>query len=96
MELKAHTVDDAEALAAFTRGVAYVNGDEDLLGTLEVGRRADVAVLSQDIFSIPASDIGFTNVDLTVAGGVVVHGDVFGVAEPEWNVHARAIRFAKT
>ncbi len=64
-----------DALAAFTRGVAYVNGDEDLLGTLEAGRRADVAVLSQDIFSVPSSDIGHTTVDLTVAGGVVVHGD---------------------
>jgi predicted amidohydrolase YtcJ len=64
-----------EALAAFTKGAAYVNGDEQLLGSLDVGRRADVAVLSQDIFSIPSSDIGDTDVDLTVAGGVVVHGD---------------------
>jgi predicted amidohydrolase YtcJ len=64
-----------QALAAFTTGVAYVNGDEDLLGVLEVGRRADVAVLSQDIFAIAANEIGDTKVDLTVAGGVVVHGD---------------------
>lgn len=64
-----------DALAAFTSGVAYVNGDEELLGTLEVGRRADVAVLSQDIFAIPTGDIGDTSVDLTVAGGAVVHGD---------------------
>jgi predicted amidohydrolase YtcJ len=65
----------ADAITAFTKNVAYVNGDDDLLGTLEVGRRADVAVLSQDIFSIPPSEIGYTNVDVTVAGGVVVHGD---------------------
>ncbi len=65
----------SEALAAFTTGVAYVNGDEDELGSLTVGRQADVAVLSQDIFSIPSRDIGDTNVDLTVAGGIVVHGD---------------------
>jgi predicted amidohydrolase YtcJ len=65
----------AAALDAFTKGVAYVNGDEDLLGVLEVGRRADVTVLSQDIFTIPAGDIGDTTVDLTVAGGTVVHGD---------------------
>ena len=62
------------ALAAFTRGVAYVNGDEDLLGVLEVGRQADVAVLSQDIFATSPSEIGFTTVDMTVAGGIVVHG----------------------
>jgi len=65
----------AEALAAFTTGVAYVNGDENLLGVLDVGRQADVAVLSQDILSIPTTEIGYTTVDVTVAGGAVVHGD---------------------
>ena len=64
-----------DALAAFTKNVAYVNGDEDLLGVLEVGRRADIAVLSQDIFTVATSDIGDTTVDLTVAAGRVVHGD---------------------
>ena len=64
-----------QALEAFTKNVAYVNGDEELLGTLEVGRRADVAVLSQDIFDIATSDIGDTTVDLTLAAGGVVHGD---------------------
>ena len=63
------------AWAAFTMGVAYVNGDEDLLGVLEVGRQADIAVLNQDIFTTSPSEIGYTTVDLTVAGGVVVHGD---------------------
>lgn len=64
-----------EAVSAFTAGVAYVNRDDDILGVLEVGRRADVAVLSQDIFSIPTGEIGNTHVDLTVAAGIVVHGD---------------------
>jgi len=63
------------AVQAFTRGVAYVNGDENLLGELEVGYRGDVAVLSQDIFSIPANEIGDTTVELTVAAGTIVHGD---------------------
>jgi hypothetical protein len=65
----------SDAVASFTKGVAYVNGDEEILGILDVGRRADVAVLSHDIFSIPPSDIGHTTVAVTVAGGVVVHGD---------------------
>lgn len=63
------------AVEAFTKGVAYVNGDEDILGVLEVGRQADVAVLSHDIFSIPTAEIGYAAVDLTLAGGAVVHGD---------------------
>ena len=63
------------ALEAFTGNVAYVNNDERELGRLAVGYRADVAVLSQDIFSIAASEIGETTVDLTVAAGQIVHGD---------------------
>lgn len=65
----------ADALTAFTTGVAYVNGDEALLGDLTPGRRADIAVLSQDIFTVAPSAIGDTTVALTLAGGVVVHGD---------------------
>jgi predicted amidohydrolase YtcJ len=37
--------------------------------------RADVAVLDQDLYSIPASGIGSTSVVLTVAGGQVVFGE---------------------
>jgi predicted amidohydrolase YtcJ len=37
--------------------------------------RADVTVLDQDLYAIPARDIGATSVDLTVAGGAVVSGD---------------------
>ena len=43
----------SDAVSTFTRGVAYVNGDEEILGVLEAGRRADIAVLSHDIFSMP-------------------------------------------
>lgn len=63
------------AIQAYTRNVAYVNGDERVLGELEVGYRGDVAVLSQDIFSIASSEIGDTTVDVTVAAGRIVHGD---------------------
>ena len=64
-----------QALDGFQTGVAYVNGDEDLLGILEPGRRGDVIVLDQDVFSIPAAEIGGTSVALTVSDGSVVHGD---------------------
>jgi predicted amidohydrolase YtcJ len=65
----------AGAVDAFSRGVAYVNGDEAILGAIEPGRRADLVVLDRDIFSIPAREIGDTSVSLTIAGGTVVHGD---------------------
>jgi predicted amidohydrolase YtcJ len=63
------------AVAAFTSGVAYVNHEEDVTGRLLPGLRADVVVLDQDLFAIPAADIGNTSVALTIAHGQVVHGD---------------------
>jgi len=62
-----------QALAAFTSGVAYVNHREDELGSLRPGHRADIAVLSQDIFAGPADEIGDTRVELTIAGGQPVY-----------------------
>jgi hypothetical protein len=63
------------AIDAFTTGVAWVNHEEDVAGQLLPGMRADLAVLDQDLYAIPARDIGSTSVVMTVAGGTVVHGD---------------------
>ncbi len=65
----------ADAIDAFTSGVAWVNHTEDVAGRLLPGMRADVTVLDQDLFAIPARDIGSTSVVMTVAGGTVVYGD---------------------
>ena len=65
-----------QALAAFTSGVAYVNHADDVTGVLAPGTRADIAVLDQDLFVIPAREIGATAVAMTVAGGTVVHDSI--------------------
>ena len=70
---QAITVDDA--IGAFTSGVDWVNHEEHAAGTLLPGLRADVAVLDQDLYAVPPSDIGGTSVVLTVASGEVVFGD---------------------
>jgi predicted amidohydrolase YtcJ len=62
------------AIDAFTSGVAWVNHEEDVAGLLLPGMRADIAVLDQDLYRIPARDIGGTSVVMTVAGGQVVFG----------------------
>jgi len=59
------------AIEAFTTGVAWVNHEEDVAGQLLEGMRADLAVLDQDLYAIPARDIGSTSVVMTVAGGTV-------------------------
>ncbi len=64
-----------DAVSAFTKGTAFVNHEDHIAGVLATGRLADVAVLDQNIFDIPADGIGNTSVVLTVAGGQVVYGD---------------------
>ena len=73
--LPAEAIGVDAAVDAFTRGVAYVNHEDDLAGTLEPGKIADVAVLDQDIYAIAPAAIGDTSVALTIASGQVVHGD---------------------
>jgi len=63
------------AIDAFTSGVAWVNHEEDVTGRLLPGMRADLTVLDQDLYAIPARDIGSASVMMTVAGGTVVHGN---------------------
>jgi predicted amidohydrolase YtcJ len=63
----------AEAVTAFTWGVAHVNHAENETGVIKPGLRADIAVLDQDIFEIPPGELCDTSVLMTVAGGAVVH-----------------------
>jgi predicted amidohydrolase YtcJ len=62
-----------DAVTAFTRGSAYAAFAEDRVGTLAVGKLADLAVLSQDIFAVDPLTIGATRVMLTLVGGKVVY-----------------------
>jgi len=64
----------AEAVRAYTKGSAFAAFSEDRVGTLEVGKLADLAVLSQDIFTVPAESIGKTRVVITMVGGKIVFG----------------------
>ena len=62
-----------DAVRAYTRGSAFAAFSEDRVGTLEVGKLADLAVLSQDIFSAPLETIGKTRVVMTMVGGKIVY-----------------------
>ncbi len=62
-----------DAVRAYTAGSAYAAREEDRLGSLETGKFADLAVLSQDIFSVRPELIGRTRVTMTMVGGKVVY-----------------------
>jgi predicted amidohydrolase YtcJ len=61
-----------QAIDAYTRGGAHAAFFDDRAGSLEPGKQADLAVLSQDIFAVPPGRIGQTRVLLTISGGKIV------------------------
>ena len=63
-----------EAVRAYTTSCAYAEFGERNKGSLEVGKLADIVVLSQDIFRVTSDEIQKTNVAYTVVGGRVVYG----------------------
>jgi predicted amidohydrolase YtcJ len=61
----------AEALKSYTLNGAYAAFEENSKGSLKVGKYADLAVLSQDITTIPEDEIPRTQVLYTIVGGKV-------------------------
>ena len=61
------------ALKMFTLWPAYAAFEEKVKGTIEVGKLADLTVLSADIMKIPAPEILTTTCVMTVIGGEVVY-----------------------
>jgi len=66
-------LDLMDALAAFTTGTAWVNHLDDAVGSLEVGKAADIVVLDRDLFDPGSGDIGEAHVVATFIDGVAVH-----------------------
>jgi predicted amidohydrolase YtcJ len=62
-----------QAVIAYTLTSAYAEFAEKDKGSLEPGKLADLAVLSQDIFTVDASDLPKTESLLTMVGGKIVY-----------------------
>jgi predicted amidohydrolase YtcJ len=62
-----------QALAAYTRGAAYAEFEENSRGSLEPGKLADVIVLSQDLFKTDPLALHKTHVQITIVGGRVAY-----------------------
>jgi predicted amidohydrolase YtcJ len=62
-----------EMLQSFTRNAAYAAHAENDLGTLEVGRLADMVTLDRNVMTVPPSEILKATVQMTIIGGEVVY-----------------------
>ena len=62
-----------EALKSYTLNGAYAGFEESLKGSLEIGKLADITVLSKDILIVPEDQIPETRVVYTIVGGKVLY-----------------------
>jgi predicted amidohydrolase YtcJ len=72
------TLTRTEALRLYTAANGWFLNEEDLLGTIESGKYADLAVLSADYFdaeAVPDEAMKALRSVLTIVGGEIVHGD---------------------
>ncbi len=58
-----------EAVCIFSKNIPYATGDEELIGTIEVGKFADVTILDKDIFHTPVDEILKIKVEKTLLAG---------------------------
>jgi predicted amidohydrolase YtcJ len=68
-----------DTLRAYTLGAAFAGRREKTEGSIEAGKLADFIVIDRDLFTIEPSEIGKTEVLLTVVGGKVVY------ESPNWS-----------
>lgn len=61
-----------EALYGYTMGGAYASFEEDIKGSIEEGKLADMVVLSDNIFEIDPDKIKDVNVEMTIFNGKII------------------------
>lgn len=62
-----------EMLQSYTLNGAIANSREDEIGSLEVGKKADLVVLNKNLFDIPATEISETKEMITIFNGDIVY-----------------------
>jgi predicted amidohydrolase YtcJ len=62
-----------DALRMFTIDAAWMSFDEKRKGSIEVGKLADLAILTGDFLATPESELNKLRAQVTIVGGKVVH-----------------------
>ena len=73
----------AEAIAAYTLNGAKQMGRAHEFGSIEVGKKADLVLLNQNLFKINPEAIPATKVLATMAGGRLVHDVAYGIGDAD-------------
>ncbi len=72
-----------EAIQAYTINGAHMLGMEEIIGSIEVGKRADLIVVDRDLFNTTPEQIAQARVLSTMMNGRIVHNDAVGWGGPE-------------
>ena len=67
------SIDLATAIDAYTSTAAWAMHQEDRVGSIEVGKRADIVVLDRNLFEIPKTEINEASVRFTIFDGEIVY-----------------------
>ena len=62
-----------EAIRLYTWNGAYIGKEEDVKGSIEPGKYADMVVLDRDILAVPPEEIKDIKVLMTIVGGEIVY-----------------------
>jgi predicted amidohydrolase YtcJ len=77
MSKQQHELDQAmtleEALRAHTMGSAYAAHEEEVKGSIEAGKLADLAVWSRDPLTVPLQELWNLPIAMTLVGGEIVY-----------------------
>jgi predicted amidohydrolase YtcJ len=68
-------IDLATAIHAFTMGSAYVNHLDDVTGSIQVGKEADLVVVDRNVFDLSLDELADAKVQLTLVAGEPVFVD---------------------
>ena len=55
----------------FTKWASYSVFEEDIKGTIEIGKLADLTIFSKDLMTIPEEEIMSSEVVMTIVGGQI-------------------------
>jgi predicted amidohydrolase YtcJ len=71
--MPSEAVSRKQALIIYTINNAYASFEEKVKGSIEPGKLADIAILSEDILTCPVENIKNIRSELTILGGKVVY-----------------------
>lgn len=62
-----------EAVKGFTLDAAYASFEEELKGSVEPGKLADITILEKDLTQLPSEEIKDVSVMMTIVGGKILY-----------------------